>query len=279
MRRKRLRIKNRVKASIDNSDGLSFFYDFYIVWCLGEYNSPNRRSKMANLFYSIARKIEEKILSEEILPGTRLESERQLAAIYGVSRNVIRESLRVLEEKGLVKTQIGKGTYAQAQTRKEANQVVSEAIIHTNTKWTDIIEIREVIEIAAIRKAVSEATQADLNQLKNILNRMKKIKPNGIANNMKFSELDTEFHLQIAKASKNEMFYLLLRSFYNITEYREVFWLSQLYPNGQELALAQHCEIYDVIVSRNENKSIEALTKHIRTLRSEMTNVVTKQEL
>ena len=67
---------------------------------------PRRR-----LTEEIAHQIEQLILSGELRVGDRLPPERELAAQLQVSRNILREAVSVLAQKGLVEVQAGSGTY------------------------------------------------------------------------------------------------------------------------------------------------------------------------
>ena len=58
---------------------------------------PNRA------YHTVARQIEETIVSGRLKPGDRLPAERELIHELDVSRRTLREALRLLEQKGLVK--------------------------------------------------------------------------------------------------------------------------------------------------------------------------------
>jgi GntR family transcriptional repressor for pyruvate dehydrogenase complex len=57
--------------------------------------------------------LQRRILSGELEPGERLVPERELAVAYGTNRNTLREAVRRLEEKGLVRARQGQGVTVQ----------------------------------------------------------------------------------------------------------------------------------------------------------------------
>src|SRR3989304_8775028 len=64
-----------------------------------------------NINIQIADQIQEMIEKKQLQTGSKLPSERSLAAILGINRATLREAIRILEERGLLKTDIGKGAY------------------------------------------------------------------------------------------------------------------------------------------------------------------------
>src|SRR5256886_16872736 len=55
----------------------------------------------------IVSQIERAIFSAQVSPGDRLQSERELAEQFGVSRITVRDALRVLEARGLIRVKVG----------------------------------------------------------------------------------------------------------------------------------------------------------------------------
>ena len=72
--------------------------------------------------------IEQLILHKEYKDGDFLPSERVLATQYGVSRNVIREAIKILTEKKLVTNVIGKGNYVTLPNETDLVDMVESAL-------------------------------------------------------------------------------------------------------------------------------------------------------
>lgn len=72
------------------------------------------RSNGAPLFRQLERALAEAIASGELSAGTRLPSERDLAAALGVSRTTAMNAYRELESRGLVRGRVGRGTFVSA---------------------------------------------------------------------------------------------------------------------------------------------------------------------
>lgn len=63
------------------------------------------------LYYQLKRIIQEKIENEELKPGDRLPSEREIAEEYGISRMTVRQGITELVRLGLLYRKQGKGTF------------------------------------------------------------------------------------------------------------------------------------------------------------------------
>ncbi len=89
-----------------------------------------QRSKLRSV--SVQGELAERIDRGRLAAGTRLPSEPELAAEFGVSRATLREALRALEGQGLVRRLWGSGTYVADRTRVanslDLNFGVSDAI-------------------------------------------------------------------------------------------------------------------------------------------------------
>ena len=58
--------------------------------------------RQTKLYQEVANQIEDAIISGEFKPNDKLPPERDLEGLLGVSRGTIRQSLRVLEQKGVL---------------------------------------------------------------------------------------------------------------------------------------------------------------------------------
>ncbi|MGH3381435.1 MAG: GntR family transcriptional regulator [Actinoallomurus sp.] len=70
------------------------------------------------LYLQIADRIEERILGGDLPPDRAIPSAGQMAQIWGVSRDTARSATRILVERGLVYTVVGKGSYVTPAERR-----------------------------------------------------------------------------------------------------------------------------------------------------------------
>jgi len=77
----------------------------------GRNAAPAFVDRSVPLYYQLANLLTEKIVSRELLTGDRLPTEVELVQQYGISRITVRQALRLLEEEGLIRREVGRGTF------------------------------------------------------------------------------------------------------------------------------------------------------------------------
>ena len=79
-----------------------------------------------NLYEQIADYLEDMILNNKTMQEEKkLPSEQALAVTFGVSRNVVREALKLLKERGLIELRNGTGAYITKPEASNISDVVS----------------------------------------------------------------------------------------------------------------------------------------------------------
>jgi DNA-binding GntR family transcriptional regulator len=143
---------------------------------------------MSNLkSHAIYRALRERILSNDIGPGTRLVM-REVANQYRASDIPVREALRMLERDGLVETVPYRGARVTTLTAKEVEETYF---------------IRSQLESIATGLAAERITDAELAELDRLMNEMRVAvdTQDGPA----FSDLNLEFHRTIVASCGNDM--------------------------------------------------------------------------
>src|SRR5512140_1608057 len=99
------------------------------------------------LYEQVVEMIEARIANGELKLGDKLPTEYKLAAAYKVSRTVIREAMTTLKEKGLVETQVAKGTFVINNLGKSVQSTFKMAVQETpENAIFHLIEMRLILE-------------------------------------------------------------------------------------------------------------------------------------
>ena len=165
-------------------------------------------------YEQVMGQIEEQILSGALKAGDRLPSEREFAAILGVSRPSLRDSLRVLEALGLVAIRPGPGSDGGAVLVGELAatpgymNLLKLQLALGQFSQLDVLQTRVALESWSVAEAARRATEDDHRALAAILDRMDD--PSIVAAD--FNELDTAFHVRIAETAGNTLVAHLMRS-------------------------------------------------------------------
>jgi GntR family transcriptional repressor for pyruvate dehydrogenase complex len=134
--------------------------------------------------------------------GARLPSERDLADGLGVSRAVLRESLRSLESMGYVRSSLGRGTFVVDPAEQWRSQRVIEDWLRSHqAAFRDLVELRAALESQAVRGSTGDPRQL-ARSLRSLIDAQAAAIANGKPDDA--AEIDQAFHLQIASGSPNQ---------------------------------------------------------------------------
>jgi GntR family transcriptional repressor for pyruvate dehydrogenase complex len=218
----------------------------------------------ARLSEQVAEQIQSMIIQGKIKQGDRLPPERELAEQLGVSRTVIRESTKVLQERGLVKVLTGSGTYATRVESENVSQSIGLFVRGKKHAFRDLLEIRKMLEIEVAGLAAERATEEDILQLEASLHEMQRALPEICIPRIKLEEFvqaDLLFHQCLAKASKNSLLTILLEPITDLLlEFRRE---ASSFPGAPERAVAYHQTILEYVRTHDNRKCQATMRDHI----------------
>lgn len=158
----------------------------------------------------ILAKLEAMIVEGSLLPGEKLQPERELAKQFEVSRPSLREAIQKLEAKGLVTRKQGGGTFVAQNIHGQLADPLFSLIANDSEAQFDLLEFRLGIEGMAAYYAAMRGTSADFDEIQQ--------RHNAIGE----AQLEQNFHLEakaifdfylaICSASHNSIILHLARS-------------------------------------------------------------------
>ncbi|MBQ2626219.1 MAG: FadR family transcriptional regulator, partial [Eubacterium sp.] len=80
---------------------------------------------MEKSYEKVVQHVKDEILNGKLHPGDKLATERVLAEQLAVSRNSVREGLRILENIGVITSQQGSGNYISLNFDETMSEVLS----------------------------------------------------------------------------------------------------------------------------------------------------------
>ena len=156
-----------------------------------------RRSR---LYEEVVERLRELIDVQELRPGDRLMSERELAERLGVSRTSVRQALTALEVMGLVDVRHGGGVFL-ARALDDVLPSLATQLVHSHEQLPAVVEVREAIETQTARLAARRRSDEDLREMHEALARMEA----AIDSNGDPASADAEFHTAIVNAAGNPL--------------------------------------------------------------------------
>ncbi|MBV8159178.1 MAG: FadR family transcriptional regulator [Dyella sp.] len=192
----------------------------------------------------VVRELGTRIVAGDLKPGDVLPREDALAESMQVSRNALREALKVLSSKGLIEARPKIGTRVRA--REFWNQLDADVLswrcasMPTDDFIEKLVEMRELIEPAAAAAAAQRRTSAALARIDAAYRKMEASSDAG-----EWATADLAFHNAILQATGNE----LMSSLFAVIEsvFGMFFVLSAETAVDFKYSLPQHHKVLEAI--------------------------------
>ncbi len=220
------------------------------------------RVRGTKLGINVVQQIVNDIVRGVLNPGSTLPPEADLCDQFGVSRTVIRESVKVVQEKGLVRIEHGRGT--QVTDPRQWNlldDVVLTAIIahDANLSFLDeLVATRTALEAdMAATAAVSRAGEEKL-RISAALELMRS-KINNVA---EFAAADAHFHDMVMAASSNRLGRAIVNSIHDKAR-GSMRYHGEYNEAVMRRTLDEHQAVHDAIMAKNAEAAAAAMRAHI----------------
>jgi GntR family transcriptional regulator, transcriptional repressor for pyruvate dehydrogenase complex len=216
--------------------------------------------KKTKLHEQIVSQIQALIDNGRLKYGDQLPPERELATIFKVSRHSLREAIRILEHKKVLKSRAGSGTYIILEEESAVVEFLAAAIKREKNTLDEIFQFREMLEPQIAALAARHATSADHKVIQDLLEQQKKE-----VNNDESSRFDQDFHLALARATGNAVLLHIVEVLGHIfSKSRHAHSQS---PHRQELSIQGHQQIAKAIVEERPEAARDLMAGHLRTIR------------
>lgn len=219
-----------------------------------------------NIVDEVYEQMKELIISGQWGLGNKIPSENELAQSFNVSRNTVRSAIQKLKAVDILTTKQGQGTYVCSSVMKNIIKNIIPIVFVSTEEIIQIEEFRKPLEMESVALAAIRRDEDDIINMQKAITKMLE----NIEDHQKFSAADYEFHLCIAKASKNKMFD---RTIAGLKEVICASFEKMCEELGTELGMQEHIEIFEAIkrkepeiarsiIEKNFEKSIVALSNH-----------------
>ena len=219
---------------------------------------PIARPKLAEL---VQNRLLAVIQAENLRPGDRLPSERELMQSYAVGRPSIREAMQNLKRMGLIEINHGERPRIAAPSFERMVAGMSETMRHVlvNSPATldHLKEARATFEMTMAKIAARKRTPADVADLYAILAEQERARLDSNA----FLQADGRFHHRIAIITGNPIFANLSQALFA--------WLAQFHfdlvrkPGLEQLTLSEHRQILEAIERGEEEEAARLTADHL----------------
>ena len=213
--------------------------------------------KTGRLADDVSNQIKEAIFQDEYKPGEKIPSEQELVELFGVSRVIIREAIRNLEQAGLVEIKRGAkgGAFVRTLNHNAVSLVVKDLFRLAKGTVKEIMEVRLEIEPIVTGLAAERATKDDLDMLQNHLDTMPQI------SGRKMVEANVNFHRLVARCAHNPIYDMIINI---LLDFSIDLIVNILSPGEIIHDTTSHPEIYELIANGDSQQSRIRMKTHLQ---------------
>lgn len=195
-------------------------------------------------------------------PGDKLLPVHQLAEQFQVGRSAVREALSALRAMGLIEMKQGEGTYVRNFDPSSLTKSLNNKLLMKKEDILNLLEVRKVLEVGAVRAAAAKRTEANLQNMKQWLDEMAK----SIGDEKAGEKADFHFHMGIAESSHNNILLELMNHVSEmiaetIGESRRIILYGE--QTTSERLLEEHQSIYDAVLKQDVELAQQAMLDHL----------------
>jgi len=206
----------------------------------------------------IAEMLLKYILQGGVSPGDKLPPERTLATQLNVTRATLREALKKLEQLKLIVIHQGKGIIVEDFHNASIDLIFSLLVIDGEIDFKileNIFEARELFATDVARLAAKRSDKKDIEQMKILMEELV-----NTTDPIKIHLLDFEFFRQMALASKNIVYILLMNTIKTIYDKH----LDLFLPSSTNLNTSLQQEILKAVINGDEEKAAQSARKFLQ---------------
>lgn len=223
----------------------------------------------------VADDLLDRVVAGEFPPGSGVPGELELSAQHEVSRMTVREAIKTLAARRILRVERGRGTFVNP-----LNQWSSlEAVLRAASEGQDdaavavqLIELRRMFETGAAELAAARVTAGELEEMDEQLAQMRAAHE---ANDVdRFVAADLAFHDLILHASGNVFVAVLFEPLTRILASRRA--QTSKVVQIQLNAIAEHASIMDAMRSHDPERSRLAMDRHMDQTLNDLKTYVLK---
>jgi DNA-binding GntR family transcriptional regulator len=192
--------------------------------------------------YEIIKKM---IIDRKVLPGEKIPQEK-LAHELGISRTPLVSALKFLEHEKLVESKPRRGFFVRLFTKQE---------------MISILELREVLEGLAARRAATNISEIQIYKLNSFFRQF--ADSTDITDIKAYAKEDRRFHNFVTEIGAKEFLKSILQT-YNIISASYLFLSSEGLVRSPDNTINEHIEVIKAISQRDPDTAEELMRQHLK---------------
>ncbi|MGO9583893.1 MAG: FadR/GntR family transcriptional regulator [Acidimicrobiales bacterium] len=222
--------------------------------------APRRPARLGT---TVLLSLVDKIMGGELPPESSLPTEATLCEVFGVSRTVIREALKLLEAKGLVRVKQGQGTTVEPT---EQWDLLDPLILDTAIRYADtfeilddVIDVRVGLECQMTRRAAEMMTDAQLRETHQALMALERL----LDQPEEYRQAEGAYHDLILRGSGNRLGRSIIRSLQPRARTNFRYRGAGVSADHMLMSHRGHVAIYERLAARDPDGASAEMREHI----------------
>ncbi|MDR7484684.1 MAG: FadR/GntR family transcriptional regulator [Armatimonadota bacterium] len=226
---------------------------------------PIERRKVYEL---VAERLVVLISERGLRPGHPLPTERELMQTFRVGRSSVREALRMLESRGLIRPSAN-GAFEVAEYGNPLSHSLHFLLELEEASLPEIYEVRKTLEVESAGLAAQRRTAEDLEQMARAVAEMEA----GLSSQDRYITADLQFHLAVASATRNRVALRMMHAVRDLLQQA----LARIYhiPGSPQRSILQHRAILDAIAAGDADGARQRMREHLQRVEREVHDFLT----
>ena len=202
--------------------------------------------------------------------GQKLPSEFELMEELHVSRNSLREAMKILSAMGIVDIRRGDGTYICSQVKPSIFDSIIYSMILESSSELEIIELRQTLDEDVLDIAMDKCTADDIVRLQDYINKMRFYFENGEIS--KAAKMDYQFHMYLTECTQNSFLCRIVTGVYRLFEHsiEKNIRTEELFAQADE----HHQEIVDCLKDKDKSRIKEVVDRSLSSWKANVRNKI-----
>ena len=200
-----------------------------------------------------------KIMDGELRPGEKLPPERDIAERLNVSRNSVREAIRIMDMTGVISSQQGSGNYITCEFQKSLAETMTMMFAMDQIDYKQISQIRQALECLAFSLAIEHASDEQIKEMESLVKELDKS-----TDDVKNAALDKKLHFMLAQSSRNILVLDFLEACSGVIDSFIHDMRAAILRTEERKKLLNEChkKLIEALKEKDETKGQEALKRH-----------------
>jgi GntR family transcriptional regulator, transcriptional repressor for pyruvate dehydrogenase complex len=207
-------------------------------------------------------------------PGSKLPPERELITLLGVSRTSLREAIRTLEVRGLLRVVPGRGTFVSEQQGPSLPDGWLSWLLGREYEVVQLLEMHEALEVKVGMLAALRATPADIEALETAMSRMRRAVDE--QDHEALVAADAAFHEALRRAGGNQLIARMLDDLEDsVLDARR---LVMALPGKPGRVVSEHDAVLAAVREGDEDRAGECLLALVRRSKEEIVGQISLRD-